>query len=342
MKYLKIWGGLIISAVCLWFAVKDIKFEKVGDALGTLNWGWIALTILPFVVVIWVKTWRWQILLHPDQVSGHRLFSALMISYLWNTILPARLGEVVRAYTVSRTEKIGTVRVFSSILLEKILDIITVFVFVLVLLPFLTIDEGLKTGAFILGSLMVTAFVICLLMAWQRARAESFIKFFLKPLPKKLGDALFGFASEVLDAVKILLNPKLSLVLWSQSLVLWFVNAYIYLWVALAINLPMSFEISMMVMIASNLGMAVPAAPGYVGTFEAVIMAVLPVSLGLAYANRDLVFTYALLEHVVGFLPVVLLGAFYTWREGLSLGKVEKPASDSEEIESPPKVPTKV
>jgi uncharacterized protein (TIRG00374 family) len=296
----------------------------VGDALGTLNWWWIIALIIPFFIVIYFKTWRAQSLLYPEKVKKHRVFSALMISYLWNTILPARLGEVVRAYTVARAEKIGTVRVFSAILLEKIMDIITVFVFLLIMIPFLKIDEGLRIGTLALGSAMVVAFIICLVMAWQRTRAEAVIKFFLKPIPEKFRGKLFHFASEILDAVSILLNPRLSLILWSQSVVMWFVNAFIYWWTAWAVGLPMSFEIGMMVMIASNLGMVVPAAPGYVGTFELVIMTVLPASIDPAYANRDLVFTYALLAHIIGFLPVVILGAIYTWREGLKLGKLEK------------------
>ncbi len=336
MKYLKIFAGLIISGVCLWYSLQGIRFDKVGEAFGSLNWWWIALTTFPFVFVIWIKIWRWQYLLHPDKVGLHRLYSSLMISYLWNTVLPARLGEVVRAYAVARTEKIGTVRVFSSILLEKILDVISMFVLLVLLLPFLKIDDALRTGAIIFGSLMITAFVVCLVMAWRRREAEIVIKFFLKPLPTKFGNKLFGFASEILDTIAILLNPRISLILWSQTLALWIVNVFIYTFVAYAVNLPMSFEIGLMVMIASNLGMAVPSTPGYIGTFEAVIIAVMPATLSAAYANRDLVFTYALMEHVVGFLPVVLLGAYYTWREGLSLGKVEKPADTAVPAELTP------
>ncbi|NWJ45981.1 MAG: flippase-like domain-containing protein [Chloroflexi bacterium] len=324
MKYLKFVIGLLISGVCLWLAIKDIQFAKVGDALGTLNWWWLLSISIPTAIVIYLKVWRNQILLKPDHVHKYRLFTALMISYLWNTILPARLGEVVRAYTVARTEKIGTVRVFSAILLEKILDIIPCFVLLLGLIPFLSIEDGFKTSVLLLGSVMVGAFLVCLLMAWQRNRAEKFIKFVLKLLPAKIGNKLYGFAEEVLDAVSILLDPRLAFILFIQSMVQWTLNSLVYLWVAWAVGLPMSFEVGMMVMIASNLGMVVPAAPGYIGTFEVVILAVLPASLNVAYANRDLVFTYALLEHIVGFLPVVLLGAFYTWHEGLKLGKVDK------------------
>ncbi|MEI7555655.1 lysylphosphatidylglycerol synthase transmembrane domain-containing protein [Candidatus Chlorohelix sp.] len=324
MKYLKFVIGLLISGVCLWLAIKDIQFSKVGDALSTLNWWWLLAVSIPTMIVIYFKVWRNQLLLKPDHVHKYRLFTALMISYLWNTILPARLGEVVRAYTVARTEKIGTVRVFSAILLEKILDIIPCFVLILGLIPFLSIEDGLKTSVLLLGSAMVAAFLVCLLMAWQRNRAEKFIKFVLKLLPQKIAHKLYSFAEEVLDAVSILLNPRIAVVLFIQSMVQWTLNSLIYLWVAWAVGLPMSFEVGMMVMIASNLGMVVPAAPGYIGTFEVVIMAVLPASMNAAYANRDLVFTYALLEHIVGFLPVVLLGAYYTWHEGLKLGKVDK------------------
>jgi uncharacterized membrane protein YbhN (UPF0104 family) len=95
--------------------------------------------------------------------------------------------------------------------------------------------------------------------------------------------------------------------------------------IAWAINLNLTFEQSVLVMITTNLGMAVPSSPGNVGTFELVIKVTL---LPFFPGQESLILSFALLQHVVAFLPVVILGAFYSWREGVYLGKVEqvKPA----------------
>ncbi len=335
MKQLKIWIGLAISAICVYLAVKDIEFSKVGDSLSRVNWLWIAVYAVPYVIVIGLKVTRWQLLFYPDHknIGYQRLFSSLMISYLWNTILPARLGEIVRAYAVSRSEKIGVGRVLSTILLEKILDIITMMFFLLALLPFMKLEDWIKQSALIVGGGVIFAFLVCLVMAARRNEAEKVIGWFLKWLPTKISTKLHAFVSEILDTLRVLLDVKASLNLWGQSILMWAINATLYLTVAWAIGLPMSLEVGILVMITTNLGMVVPSSPGYVGTFELVIITTLKPFY--APGQDSLLFAYALLQHIVAFLPVVIAGAFYTWREGLSLGKVDKtkvlPPTETEE-----------
>ena len=339
MKQLKFWIGLVVSVVCIWFALQGIQFDKVGDSLGSLNWLYLLLYIPPYFIVLGLKVTRWHLLFYPDsRVHYPRLFSSLMISYLWNTILPARLGEVVRAYVVSRSEKIGVARVLSTILLEKILDIITMMLFLLILLPFLSVEDWIKQSALILGGGVLLGFLVCMLMAARRREAEKVIGWFLKKLPAKISSKLDKFVVEILDSLKVLLNFKISLNLWFQSIVMWCFNITLYLLIAWAINLNMTFEQGVLVMITTNLGMAVPSSPGYVGSFELVIkLTLLPFFPG----KESLILTFALLQHVVSFLPVIILGAFYSWREGLSLGKVEqvKPSEYPEEEAIPSSKP---
>ncbi len=331
-KQLKLWAGLIISIFSIWFALQGIDFGQVGASLGSLQWGWILVYTIPYFIVIGFKVTRWQLLFYPDNhLRYHNLFSSLMISYLWNTILPARLGEVVRAYVLSRKEKIGVARVISTILLEKILDVITMFIFLVALLPFLKVEDWIKQSAWFLGGGVIAAFLVCMLMAARRKEAEKVVVFFLKFFPVQFRAKLYGFVTEILDTLTVLLNFKVSLNLWTQSIVMWIVNITLYMLIGWSVGLPLTFEQSILVMITSSLGMAVPAAPGYVGTFEAVIS----LTLNPFYPDqKSLVFTYALFQHLVAFLPVVIIGAVYTWREGLAPGKLD---SAKEVIANPEK-----
>lgn len=321
LKQLKLWLGLLISVVCVYFAIQGIQWEQLGKALGNVNWWLIALSLMPYSLIMVLKTTRWQLLFYPERSPKfQRLFSALMISYLFNTILPARLGEVVRAYAVARTTSFGTVRVLSTILLEKILDIITVFVFLICLLPFLEVESWIRQSAFVLGGGVIAAFLVCLLMAANRQTAEKITLWGLKFLPAKIRQPLYGLVSEILDSLRVLLNWRISLKLWAQSLLIWSINISIYLLVAWAMNLNLSFGQGVLVMITANLGMAIPSSPGYVGVFEAVIRATL---LPFYPGQETLILAYALMEHVTGFLPVVIAGAVYSWLEGISLGSVK-------------------
>ena len=329
-KYWKVWVGLLISVVATWFALKDIKFGEVAKTFGNLNWWLLALSFIPYFIPLFLKVTRWQLLFTPGpKVSLHRLWATLMMSYFFNTVLPARLGEVVRAYALSRSEKIGTVRVLSTILLEKILDVMTMFIFLVGLLPFLNIRDDLKTPALIVGGIMVGAFLICMLMAAFRKQSEALIGWFLKPLPGRFREKILGLVKEVLDVLVLLLDFKLSLNLWAQSIFLWVFVVLNYMMVGWCLNIPLTFEIALVLMIALNLGMAVPSAPGYVGVFEGLtVFAMLPFFPG----QESQMLSLGLVLHVGGFLPVIILGAYYTSREGLAMSKMTQAAEEPAEL----------
>ena len=311
-KHLKLWVGLVISAVAVWFALSGINFGQVGDSFSRLNWWWILASLIPYFLNLFMKITRWQLLFSPSpKIRLGRLWATLNISYLFNTVLPARLGEIVRAYALSRSERISPVRVLSTIFLEKIMDVMTMFIFLIFLLPFLSLGDDIKQAAFITGGLVVVAFLVCMLMAAFRKQSEALVRWVLR---------------EVLDVLGILLDFKLSLNLWAQSVVLWLMIVVNYMFVAFALNIPLKFELGMVLLIALNLGMVVPSAPGYIGVFEALVkVSLLPFFPG----QESMLVSLGLLLHITGYLPVIILGAYYTWAEGLSFGKV--PATPSVE-----------
>jgi uncharacterized membrane protein YbhN (UPF0104 family) len=200
-------------------------------------------------------------------------------------------------------------------------------------LPFLQIEDTIRNSALALGGLVIFAFIVCLLMAAYRKTAEKIVLWFLHFLPEKISKPLYGFVEEVLDSLRVLLDWKVSLNLWGQSLVIWGTNILLYLMVAWAMNLPLTFGQGMLVMITANLGMAVPSSPGYVGVFEAVIKATL---LPFYPGQDNLILAYALMEHITGFLPVVIAGAVYSWIEGISLGNFRDSAKNTSEPEPAP------
>lgn len=328
-KQLKLWVGLVISAVAVWFALSGIKFDQVGDSFSRMNWWWVLASLVPYFINLFMKITRWQLLFSPGpKIRLGRLWATLNISYLFNTVLPARLGEIVRAYAISRSERISPVRALSTIFLEKIMDVMTMFVFLVFLLPFLQLGDDIKKAAFLTGGLVVAAFLVCMLMAAFRKQSEAVVRFFLRLLPQKFREPVYGLVSEVLDVLGILLNFKLSLNLWAQSALLWLLVTVDYMFLAFALNIPLKFELGMVLLIALNLGMVVPSAPGYIGVFEALVkVALLPFFPG----QESLLISFGLLLHITGYLPVILLGAYYTWAEGLTFGKVP-PSPSLEEI----------
>ncbi len=331
LKQWKLWIGIIISVVAIYFALSSIEFDKVGDTFSRLNYWWLALSFVPYFCTLFLKVTRWQLLFKPaPMIRLQRLWATLMMSYFFNTVLPARLGEVVRGYTLSRSEKIGPVRVFSTILLEKILDVMTMFIFLIGLLPFLNVPDSFRGPAFFTCGLVVVGFIVCILMALYRKQSEQLINWFLKPLPSALAIKIANLAREVLDVLSVLLDLKLSLNLWAQSILMWTFAVVNYFVLSAAINFQLDWKLSMLLTISLNLGMVVPSAPGYVGVFEFITITALSPFFP---DQKSLLLSFGLLLHLTGYLPVIALGAYYTSREGINLNKLSETAKAAQEPE---------
>ena len=127
--------GLIVTICCLWWAYLTIAdgrpfgevMRQIGGAFAQANY-WTLLPIwLLLFVFYWIKAWRWRMLLAPlgDFRTG-RLFPPVMIGFAFNNVLPAHLGEFVRVFVFSKQERQPFTPVLTSVVLERVLDIIAI------------------------------------------------------------------------------------------------------------------------------------------------------------------------------------------------------------------------
>ena len=115
--------GLVISVGALYFAFQGFDLADVWDAMGRVRLPFFLLMIVPYVLTFLTKVARWQTLFYPDEARApfRILFPTLMISYV---PLPFRLGEVARGAALSARRGLPAARVFSTIFVEKVLDVL--------------------------------------------------------------------------------------------------------------------------------------------------------------------------------------------------------------------------
>ncbi len=328
-------AGVLISIVALWWALHDIDFSKVGEALTHIQWGWFLLAVPPWVFTFWAKVARWRLLYHPDEkrVSQSHLLSALMIGYLFNTILPLRTGELVRATVMRLTEKQPIARTLSTILVEKVLDTMTLVLGLGLILPFIEIPEGLKTPAIISAVLFSALFVVALGGALWPGPARRMLETVLRPFPAGLSGRVLGIADSVLTGLAPLRSRAVAPRIAVWSLCAWIFNVVSIYCLLISFGLFLPPTAPALVVIATNLGMAVPSAPGYVGLYHSVAKQTLMV---FPPHDPDLAFAVAVVLHAFGFLPLAVAGAVALVREGLSFSSLQSGTA----IAAEPPLPT--
>ncbi|MDQ6694324.1 MAG: flippase-like domain-containing protein [Chloroflexota bacterium] len=304
--------GLIISVVSLLFALQGIKLEAVRDALAGVQPLFFVLMIVPYVLPFLTKVIRWQVMFHTDQsrVPFRLLFSALMISYI---PLPFRAGEVARGAIASTRSGIPAPRVFSTILVEKVLDVLTLLLLLGISLPFISLPRTMQSTAVALGVVVLVPSLFLLALVLQPAMSDKLVRLVSSRMPARLGARVHAAATQALQGLAPLSRPGIGLQLALWSLAIWVINA-VAIWMLLfAFNFRVSFVVALVLTIATNLSMGVPAAPGYIGTFELAVVAVM-VALGLPKETSQ---TFAIMYHFIGLVPVAIIGVLALVSQGV-------------------------
>jgi glycosyltransferase 2 family protein len=129
--------GLSFGAFCLWLALRLISFDEIGHSLSQLDYSWVAVAAVLYCLNLSVRVIRWRLLLRQTiKLSYSKVAAALVIGYMVNSLLPARLGELYRADYMKRRHAMTRSAALGSIVVERMLDgiaIVIIFNFGLVL-----------------------------------------------------------------------------------------------------------------------------------------------------------------------------------------------------------------
>ncbi|KAA3643098.1 MAG: UPF0104 family protein [Chloroflexi bacterium] len=337
MKRWQFWLGVVISVVFMWIALRGLHIGEVWGSLQGANYWWLLPGIAAYFVAVWGRAWRWHYLLRPIKaVSTRTMFPIVAIGYMGNNIYPARAGEVLRAVVLKRREGIPVSASLATIIVERVFDGVVMLSFVFLNLPELarlTSDSGYVGSIQSLAILGTVAFagalLVFLLAAMFPAPTERIATWFIQRLvPERFRERVQDITLRFLGGLESLRSPQDALMVFVTSVVIWLFETLKYWLVMHAFPFEVSFFALMLMNGIVNLATTIPAAPGYVGTFDAPGIAVL-VAYGVQHA---LAAAYTLVLHVALWVPITVLGAYYLAREGIRWGDDVRQEAESEEV----------
>lgn len=321
-KRLLLFLGIAISAVCVWWELREVRPSQIVAALahsrGVGFVGLMALTILGF----WIRAFRWRWLIAaPKPLSNSRLFSATMVGFMANNLLPFRLGEFVRPMVLARRESLSRTRLLATIVVERVIDMITllaIFGIALLLHP-ISSDTAAgrltNAGAALLVGLCVGLTVVLVVLERTPALMGRLLDALGSRLPGGVGKRLVNAFHHFAEGLTLFRDLPRLLWVFLLSFLMFGVFALcltISMW-SLHLDIPWYGGLIMLVITA--IGIMVPAAPGYIGTLNIACDA----GLALFGVSREVSVPFAWFFWAGQWLPVTLVGLFYLRREGLSL-----------------------
>ncbi len=319
---LKIIFGLLISIGFLFLAFRQLDFQQMKQAFALAKY-WL---LIPCLIVIfashWLRSLRWQFLLNPiKKIPVGNLFSALLIGYAANMILPAHLGEFARAYVIGRKREISVSSVLATIVVERIIDVLSIVLimaFTLVIYPF---PDWVKKSGYIMFAFAIGLFVFLVLMKVYTEATLKFICIMLRPFPQSIKEKVENLSRSFLDGLKPMKSKFDYVIIFMLSIVIWlcywaviYINFYTFNLVA---EYNLGVTAGLVLLVITTISVVVPSSPGYIGTYHWLCQ----VSLELFHVPRAIGLTYAIVVHAMNFFPIFLVGFVLAWKEGIKLSK---------------------
>jgi len=317
-------AGFLLLISLIWW----LGFEKLLMLVSQASWVWLFLSALNLIPTYLVRAWRWRLLLvhikNPVKISN--TFWSTAVGYMVNTLIPVRLGEFIRAYILGEKEKVSFASVFSSVVVERTLDLIgllTIGLVLLVVLPIEGFGWGL-TSFKVVGGLIVLILTILFFGVKKEKKIISIIDKISSILPflSKRKDKITGFAESLIYGVKgIGKYPKLLPIILALTWVLWIIQLLTVYMVFKAFNQPTPILIVFFGAVILYFTYILPSVPGYVGTHET-YWTLIFLSLGLTQV--ELLFAMGLAGHLVGLIAMIIIGCVGVVWLGLSFEDIFK------------------
>ena len=331
--------GLVIGLLA--WSLHDVPAGEVLAAFGGARWQFFPLAVLTALLVFVVKAYRWRFILgEASRASLRTLFSAIMIGFMVNCIF-SRVGEVVRAAVLGVKRETRTATAFASIALERIFDLASVCLFLVVALLWLPTADSTKAveslasvrwAGVALGLLFAAGVLFLVLL---RLKSEGTIRlalFCVSWLPGRLRPHVEGFLESFLKGLNTLRSVRQVLWLMALSLVHWMLQTLYFLFIGYCFpGLGLALSGAMLIFAISALGVAALPTPGYLGVYQgAIIMA--GKIMAVPASDAALFSSYTWLCWAGNIPPIILVGFVFLWVEGLKLSELRAGAAkDSED-----------
>jgi uncharacterized protein (TIRG00374 family) len=323
--------GIGLSAALLVWALHDVAFGKVIDVLRHSNLFLFVLSAAAATAIFPMRAKRWQIILDPVAAGlpVAPLWRSVAIGMMVNNVAPARLGELARAYALTKeTPRVRFTAAFGSLALDRACDAIVLMLLMVaaMLAPGFPRDTMISGQPAIRFAIVFAGFGAALVLALYgivffprhvdgcyRAVARRIV-----PRFEERGSALLhAFTS----GLGVLRDPRrLAAVAW-WTLLHWLCNGLAF-WIGFkAVGIDAPFDAALFLQGLIAIGVAAPSSPGFFGVFE------FAARLGLAVYGIDATraLSWALGFHLLSFLPITLIGAYYFARLGLHFRDLKGP-----------------
>jgi uncharacterized protein (TIRG00374 family) len=299
--------GLVVGGLFVWLAFRGTDFEGVKSSFKAANYTYIIPVVFLSLIVQVLRSYRWGVILEPmAKISQWTLFSITSVGFMAITLLPVRMGEIVRPYLISQKSPIKMGSSLATIVVERIFDMLTLMIILLIVLVEIELPQWIFRAALSILLIFIPLLFLLVFFAVKREVSAKGVDRILGKLPHKLSSRLMRLFHSFIDGLQILPDLKRTVSVVLLSLLIWGLigfSTYVLFYSFPSMNqLPLAAGYAVLVITA--LGVALPTAPGFIGNYHFSCV----IGLALFGVPKTDALTFAILLHFIQFSVQILLG----------------------------------
>ncbi len=320
--------GLLIAAGALYYCLRNIDLGELLHSFTEVDYRFFPILIAMLTLPYYLRAVRWKYLIHPiKEVKTMDVMGPLLIGFLFN-MLPARIGEFVRAFVLSKKENLPFTASFGTVFMERLFDLLFLglsMVVCMLLFPEAFVPSGAGEDQDILlkikglGMTVFAGFLGILVFAYILVHRHDATIAVIRKLTGFLKESwqhtILNLIKHFSDGLSILKSPADTIKVTLLSAMLWicFPLSFYPLYFMYDLQLPFYTIFVLNIFVCSFITLF--PTPAFIGSFQAGVVFCLSGIFGVSEVISN---SLGMMIWIMGFLVVIIGGVFYLFKEDLS------------------------
>ncbi len=306
---LKLTIGLLVSLVFMFLAFRKVDFRQMWESLETANYLYLIPTVATIFLSHLLRAFRWRYLLDPiRRLDMKSLFSSLLIGYAANVVTPAHLGEILRAYVLSRKRDLSMSATLATVVMERIIDVFSLLALMALALALYPFPDWVVRSGYLLFAGTGALFFVLVILKKSKPFARFSVALTHRLLPKGPAQSMDRFLDRFLSGIVSLRHwhdyvtvTILSIVIWGCYGLVFYFCLHVFGFIH---TFQLAWYVSLILLVITCVAVIVPSSPGYIGPYHYLCQ----ITLAMFSVPAGPALSYAAVVHAVTFLPVLLVG----------------------------------
>jgi glycosyltransferase 2 family protein len=325
---LKLIFGILIGAFFMFLAVRKVDFVQMWQAFEKVNYWYVLPSIAIVFLSHFLRALRWRYLLDPiKRLDLGCLFSSLMIGYMANTLVPAHLGEILRAYVLSKKRGVSASANFATIVMERIIDVLTLLALMVLTIFIYPFPIWMKNSGYIMFAGTLGLLIFMILLKTKSPGMRAIIGHIISPLPERFKNRIEHAVERFISGIGPLKHLRDYPIVFVLSLLIWLCYGLVFFFCLHAFDFVQTFGLpwsaSLILLVITTIGVVIPSSPGYVGTYHYLCQ----ISLAMLGVPAGPALSFAAIVHGINFFPILVVGLVFSYHEGIAISKMSEKVS---------------